>query len=313
MRIIEYRYPGALPADVGALAACLGFFDGVHLGHRLLIADTVARAEAAGLVSAVFTFPSESPMLKRGAARIYSTEQKLAIFEQLGVEVAVLCDFESVSALTPEEFVKNVLCRDLGVRIALSGEDFRFGCRASGDSDMLSRMIRSEGGEAVIHKMEYYELPSGRVQISASLIREYLSSAKPELAAVLLGAPYRITGRVSRGDGRGRSYGYPTVNTEIAEDSPLAHGVYHTEILLGGRVYTGLTNVGRCPTFGERVPHAETYILDFDGDAYGESAEISFIGYIREERVFESADELKREIDKNIKEVLARTGGGTCE
>ena len=310
MKIIEYKYPAAAVVGLAPLAVCLGFFDGVHLGHRALIADTVKRARSAGLVPAVFTFPSESRMLKRGAARIYNTEEKLSIFEELGIELTVICDFESVSALTPEQFVREVLCRDLGACLALSGEDFRFGHRAEGDSKALRELMKACGGEAVIRKTEYVRLKGGRVQVSATLIREYLSRGDVETAARLLGAPYRIRGEVSHGDGRGGSYGYPTVNTPISEDSPVALGVYHTRVSLGGRVYTALTNVGRCPTFGERAVHAETYILDFCSDAYGEIAEISFIGYIREERTFASADELKAEIDKNVKEVLARERKG---
>lgn len=310
MRVIEYKYPAAMGESSLHLAACLGFFDGVHVGHRALIADTVERARASGLVPAVFTFPSESAMLKRGSARIYATKEKLAIFEELDAELVVICDFASVSSLSPEQFVRDVLCRDLGVVLALSGEDFRFGHRAEGDSRALSELMRRFGGSAVIHRTEYVELEGRGVQVSATLIREYLSRGDVGTAAKLLGAPYRVCGEVSHGDGRGGSYGYPTVNTPISEDNPLALGVYHTRVKLGAKVYTGLTNVGKCPTFGERAVHAETYILDFCSDAYGELAEISFIGYIREERTFGSLEELKAEIDKNIKEVLLREGRG---
>lgn len=310
MRIIEYKYPAAVMPDFGPLAAALGFFDGVHLGHRALIRDTVERARASGLVPAVFTFPAESPMLKRGTARIYGTAEKLAIFEELGVELCILCDFDSVCSLSPQAFVGEVICRDLGVVLALSGEDFRFGRLAEGNSALLLRLMKAAGGEAVIHRTEYIDLPEGRVQISASLIRECLSRGDVGLAARLLGAPYRICAEVSHGDGRGRLYGYPTLNTPIAEDSPLALGVYHTRVVLEGKAYTGLTNVGRCPTFSERAVHAETYILDFCSDAYGKRAEISFLDYIREERVFDSADALAAEIDKNVKEVLERERKG---
>ena len=309
MRIIEYKYPSGAQHAQEARAACLGFFDGVHLGHRALILETVERANAAGLVPTVFTFPSETAELKSGAARIYSTEQKLRIFEQLGVGTVVICDFASVAGLSAREFVSDVLIRELGVRLALSGEDFRFGHLAQGDSAELSRLMRELGGDAVIHKTEYCTLPSGRVEISATLIRELLAAADVRGAVALLGAPYRIGGEVKGGLGLGRTYGFPTLNTDIG-DSPLARGVYHTEVRIGGRSYTGLTNIGTCPTFGERAMHAESYLLDFDGDAYGERAEILFIDYIREERTFGSAEELRSEIDKNIKELLGRRSGG---
>ena len=307
MRIIEYSYPKS-GVVLAASAVCLGFFDGVHLGHRALIASTVDVARERGLVPTVFTFPAETAALKSGADRIYTTEEKLRIFEELGVGAVVLCDFGSVSSLSPEEFVGKVLIADLGARIALSGEDFRFGHRAEGDSASLAALMRAAGLDAIAHKMERYELPCGSVEISATLIREYLSRGEVEVAAALLGAPYRISGEIRGGRGMGRTYGYPTINTELRSDI-LAHGVYHTSVRIGARAYTGLTNVGTCPSFGAREAHAETYLLDFSGDIYGEIAEISFLGYVREERVFESSEELAREIEKNIKDVLSRGSG----
>ena len=310
VRIIEYKHPCAARCMEKPLVLCLGFFDGVHLGHRALIADTVRRAEELGLEPAVFTFPAESMGLKRGVPRLYTTEEKLAIFEELGVSTAVLCDFSSVSSLSPREFVERVLSDELNVRFAVAGEDFRFGHRALGDSATLRAEMQRCGGDAFIHTMEHFDFPDGRVEISASLIREYLSCARPERAAALLGAPYTVRATAVRGDGRGHVFGYPTVNTELPEDSPLARGVYRTEIEIGGVGYVGLTNVGSCPTFGERTVHAETFILDFDGDVYGESVAISFLAYIREERSFPSADALRREIKKNVSEVLKETRGG---
>lgn len=305
MRIIEYKYPAATAVLNERTAVCLGFFDGVHLGHRALIRDTVERAAERGLLPTVFTFPSEARGLKHGVARIYGTVEKLRIFEELGVEAVVLCDFASVSSLSPSDFVREVLIKDLCAALALSGEDFRFGYRASGDSSELSALMREAGGEAVIHKMEHCDLPCGRVEISATLIREYLSRGEVDVAQKLLGSPYRISGEIVSDRKAGRGYGYPTINTELPDGTPLAHGVYHTNVKIGDKHYTGLTNVGTCPTFGERAPHAETYLLDFSGEVYGEIAEISFIEYIREERTFGSPEELALEIEKNIREVLS--------
>ena len=331
MKITEYEYNPATcasPADgksdgvkgksdaaadgtFGApLCAALGFFDGVHIGHRALIADTVSRARELGLRAAVITFPAEATGLRVGAARIYSTEEKLQIFRELSVDEVVLCDFSSVSGLSPLRFVSDVLVGDLGVRVAFAGEDFRFGHRAAGDSAELKRLMTDAGGDAVIHGMERVLLPEGETTASATLIREYLFSGKPRRAASLLGAPYKVSGRVERGDGRGHTLGYPTVNTELRPDVPLARGVYRTEVKIDGKSYTGLTNVGVCPTFGARILHAETYILGFSGDVYGKECEIFFLDYVRGERSFSSEEELRLEIDKNIKEISADTFGG---
>ena len=306
MRIIEYKYP-ANDVVCGPLVACLGFFDGVHLGHRALISDTVRCAAERGIESAVFTFPSEASGLKSDVPRIYTTEEKLRIFEELGVDVVVLCDFSSVFSLSASEFVSRVLYRDLGVRMALSGEDFRFGYKASAGSAELISLMRECGGDGVAHKMERYSLPEGSVEISATLIRSYLSRGDVRTAAALLGAPYRISAPVVGGLGLGRGYGYPTLNTDIGT-SPIKRGVYHTEVEIDGKLYTGLTNVGTCPTFGERAVHAESFLLDFSGDAYGCVAKISFVDFIRDERAFGSAEELRAEIDKNVKELLDKSG-----
>ena len=300
MRIIEYKYPEST-VDLPASLVCLGFFDGIHIGHRTLIADTVNRAREAGLLAVVFTFPAESESLKSGAARIYPTEKKLSIFESLGVDAVVLCDFASVASLSPESFVREVLVGSLGARVALAGADFRFGHRASGNSDMLRELMRLLGGDAVIHEMEYIDVPGGRVEVSASLIREYLSSGRPELAAELLGEPYTVSGITVHGDGRGGKNGYPTVNTELPDGSVLLRGVYHTEVRVGGKAYVGLSNVGTCPTFGEREVHTESFILDFDGNLYDTKARIYLIEYLRDERRFEDEKELilQINIDKN--------------
>ena len=306
MRVIEYRYGEGILSDVPATAVCLGFFDGVHKGHRALIRDTVSEARLRGLVPAVFTFPQETLGLKRGVPRLYTTEEKLGIMAELGIEVVYLADFASVSGLSPREFVYDVLVGDIGAELALSGEDFRFGHRASGDSTMLAALMSECDGDALIHKMERCDVGEGSVEISATLIREKLSLGKIADANLMLGAPYTLRASVVRGRGIGKTNGYPTVNTEVREDSPLALGVYHTEVIIDGKFYTGLTNIGKCPTFGERAVHAETYLLDFSGEVYGSELEIRFIDYIREERRFDSPEELRLEIAKNVAEIIGR-------
>lgn len=304
MRIINYTYPEDGKTIFSNCAAALGFFDGVHLGHRALIADTVKVARERGLVPTVFTFPSDCMGLKNGAARIYPTDEKLRILERLGIECVILADFRSLSGLSPDEFVERVLIRGIGCKVALAGADFRFGHRALGDAMSLKEKMRALGADCIIHKMEEYIFEGGeRVEVSATLIRSYLMGANPERAAELLGEPYRIRAKVTHGRGDGRILGYPTVNTEIPTDTPLARGVYHTKVNIGGELYTGLTNIGTCPTFGERVAHAETFILDFSGNLYGCEIELSFLEYIREEKVFLSKEELLAEIKRNIEQI----------
>lgn len=301
MKVTSYKLYDKLGFVPRAVA--LGFFDGVHLGHRALIADAVATAEREGFLSTVFTFPVESA-LKRGSPRLYSTEDKLEIFESLGVGEVVICDFDSVSGLLPDAFIEKVLIEALDTRIAFVGEDFRFGFGREGTSAYLSDKMASLERAVRIHEMLETDVKGrGRVEISATLIRELLSLGDVRAAAELLGEPYFISGVVERGRGDGHGLGYPTVNTKMGA-SPLKYGVYHTWVRVGSEEYRALTNVGICPTFAPREPHLETHILDFSRDVYGEGVRVEFIEFLREEMSFSSGEELTREIEKNIKQVL---------
>ena len=160
------------------------------------------------------------------------------------------------------------------------------------------------GRDARIVDIETYDLGEGRKEVSSTRIRSLLALGDVAGSALLLGAPYKLRSVVARGMGIGRTYGFPTVNTPMREDNPLRSGVYHTRVKIGEKIYTGLTNVGVCPTFGEREKHAETFILDFSESIYGEEIEILFVGFIREERKFSSSEELALEISRNIKIVM---------
>ena len=272
------------------LSVALGFFDGVHIGHRRLIERAVDAAERKGLASAVFTFPAESRGLKSSSARLYSTAEKLAILEELGVEYAIVADFSSLMNLSAKEFVHGVLIGELGARIALSGYNFHFGRGAKGDADMLSRLMTEAGCEALI-------LDEQRVDgetVSTSRVKELLSLGKLSEANRLLGSPLRHSTLVERGRGLGRGMGFPTINTKSYP--PLPRGVYATVVKMDGKFYTGVTNLGICPTFEEREPHAETLILDYSGDAYGKEVCIYFLEWLRDERVFESPEALREQV-----------------
>ncbi len=308
MQITEYRYGKVSPLMSKSVCA-LGFFDGVHLGHRHLIGEAVKIARARGFLSVVFTFPTEDMRLKSREARLYTTEEKIRIFDALGVDITVVADFGSVSSLSEVEFIRDVLCRDLGCVVAVSGEDFRFGKGATGDSDTLSRIMKSSGGEAVAIEMEHITLDDGtRVEISSSLIRAFLANGQCDRATALLGEKYHIRAVVDHGLGLGKSLGFPTLNTDIPTDSPLGRGVYMTEVEIDGVRYPALTNIGTCPTIMERQMHAETYIIGYDGDLYDREVTIYFTEYIRAERTFETKDALIDEVMKNIDEVKRRYG-----
>ncbi len=298
MKITRYSLGDSL-TDGKESAVCLGFFDGVHLGHRALIEECVRYAKENDLVPTVFTFPSECQKLKGGAPRIYSTEDKLSLLASLGIRHTVLADFESVAALSPQEFVTDVLIRDIGAAAAHSGSSFRFGYCASGDCSALAALM-AEYGRACF---TVGDVSHSGAPVSSTRIREALSAGNMPLAAELLGEPYFITGEVVHGDGRGHLFGYPTVNTELSDSGLLPSGVYRTELGIDGITYTALTNVGVCPTFGARARHAETLILDYFGDLYGRVLKIRFLEFLRGERKFASAEELLKTIKRDIERI----------
>lgn len=298
MKTVYYSYPAGKPV-LEKMCYALGFFDGVHIGHRKLILECVKRAHMLGLSAAVFTFPSESDGIKIGDKRLYSTRDKLYLLESLGIECTVVADFSSVASLSPEDFIKNVLIGELGCEFALSGEGFRFGARASGDVALLRRGLCDAGyGSDVVLDVAHGDTPA-----SSTRIREALANCDIGLANEMLSEPFFVRGVVEHGRGQGRVFGIPTVNIALPDGFLLPAGVYKTELDIDGRAYTCLTNVGTCPSFGERQKHTETLILGYSGDLYERELVLKFLEYIRDERMFPSAEELKKQIDSDIRRI----------
>ena len=289
---IDY-IPGRAVAPCASVVA-LGFFDGVHLGHRALIFAARERADALGLPLSVFTFPAEDADMKRSAKRLYGTEKKLALLASLGVDYAYVCDFSAVAHISAEDFVKQCLARELRAAVSACGFNFRFGHGAAGDAEMLGRYMRELGRESLTLPPLYLdeELYSSRA------VRTHLEKGEVERACALLGAPYALAGRVESGDRRGRTLGFPTVNIPLEENRLcLPSGVYATAVHTEMGDFPSVTNVGTCPTFGARELHVETHLCGFSGDLYGKSIEIGFLSRLRDEREFSSGEELIKQIN----------------
>ena len=294
MKIHEYKPNTKLD---GERVIALGFFDGVHIGHRRLIEKAISEAARKNAISSVFTFPAESGMPKNGTGRLYTTPEKLTIFENMGVDEVILADFASVKDLSPESFVSDTLIGDLGCRIAISGRDFRFGSGAMGDSLLLEKIMNSDGREVCTE--EDVTLHSRKVSTTA--IKEYLTRGMIDEANEMLGAEYFIISEVGRGRGVGHTLGYPTLNTELYGKAEfLRPGVYCSSVEVGERRLPALTNVGSCPTFEPRPPHAESFILDFGEELYGSRVKIFLHSYIREERRFDSPEALTAQIKTDV-------------
>ena len=301
MKIYEYT-PGT-KVGIGPSVVALGFFDGVHLGHRSLLNTAREAAKKRGLTFAVFTFPAEEGF--KGGGALYSTKEKLALLKSLGVEAVIMAQFESVSSISAEDFVRRSLIEDMSCRAAVAGYDYRFGRGASGNAELLRTIISECGGECIIED----EHRINGEKISTTKIKELLRHGDVHGAREFLGAPYSISSTVEHGNGMGSSLGFPTVNTEVdGKSSYLKRGVYRTATEIGKVRYNSITNVGTCPTFRERALHAETYIIDYSGDLYGKEIRIFFLGYLREEKTFSSEKELIMQINVDKNKAIKENG-----
>lgn len=279
----------------------LGNFDGLHLGHQELIKMVMKRARETGAVGMVVTFrphplkilaPEKCPPL----ISIY--EEKIALFEKLGLDVLVKIPFTlDFSAMSPEDFTRGILCDLLGAREIFVGYNYRFGKGRAGDVGTLKRLGKEYG--FVVREIEQISL-DGEV-ISSTKIRKLLAEGSVEHAARLLGRAYAITGVVVKGDGRGRGLGFPTANIAPKHSIIPADGVYAVRFFVREKFYDGIANVGMRPTFDEKRLTIEVHILDFDEDIYGEEISLYFLGRIREERKFKSPDDLVRQIASDIR------------
>lgn len=295
MRTVKYRLGDINP--VRGCVAALGFFDGVHLGHRALISYAVSEARKRHTEAAVFTFAyRDGP--KGECEMLTSEEERCALFESLGIDVCFVADFPELRTLSPREFVERTVIDGLGACAVAVGYNFKFGYKGAGNSYMLADIMREHGGEVRI----FEALMLDGAPISSTRVRLLLESGRTREACAMLGTPYFISGTVEHGRGDGRKFGYPTLNLPIAQSRvKMRRGVYLTRVKMGERFYTGLTNVGECPSFGKREVHAETFLTDFSGDAYGMEIKVYFIDFLRGEMTFASADELGEQIERDRK------------
>lgn len=279
----------------GKRVIALGFFDGIHKGHREILAKARREADRLSLPCSVFTFRAENKDFK--GDRIYSTENKLAILEKIGIDEVIVADFKDIRDVSAEDFIEKILLSELGCKAALCGEDFRFGRGAKGDVQLLKRVSEELGFGLIIQG----EVRADGEKISSSRIKKLLTAGEVKKAAELMGEPFFTTGTVKRGLGLGKGFGFPTVNTEIGRDEvSLLSGVYKCSCEARGKTYNALTNVGVCPTVGNREKHMETYILDCDEELYGEKIKICFLDFVRSERRFNSSKELIMQIKLDI-------------
>ena len=291
-------------SEHGSVVA-LGFFDGVHLAHRTLIAKAKDIAEQKKLRLVIFTFAGDDKLIKADSKRLFTDNEKLSLLEECGADLTVIANFTVFSGLAAENFVTDFLIRSLGAAVAVCGYNFKFGKGASGDSETLCKLMKSSGAEAEV--VEEYNVDG--VPLSSTYIRTLLSERRIREAAKLLGKPYFISGMVSHGLGLGKKLGIPTVNVELPSGRfVLPAGVYATVTAIGDKLFPSLTNVGVCPTFNERHIHTETFILNFNNDVYNENIRIYFVDFLRNEKKFSNAEELLMQINVDKTKTLKLFG-----
>ncbi len=283
-----------LPCRLENTAVCIGKFDGLHSGHRLLL-DSIRSYENMRKVLFTFSFP--------GTACLYSTEEKRDLAERLGMDVYIDCPFdESFARMTPQAFVEEILVKECGAGAVAVGEDFRFGHQRSGDVEFLRKCSDRYGFDLhVFEKKEMFGEP-----VSSTRIRKALKEGRIGLVNDLLGQPFFVYGEVCHGNQVGqRLLQMPTANQDPPPDKLLPpFGVYVSRVWVAGTSYTGVTNIGVKPTVsGEARPGVETHILDFDGDIYGEKIRVELYDFLRGERKFSELLELKQQMQKDRERV----------
>ena len=280
----------------------LGVFDGLHLGHQLIMRTVVERAHAVGAVPTVITFdPHPRAVLHPESAPplLQTFDQKIEAFGVLGIEQTIVIRFtKEFARIAAEEFLRDVIRDRLQAREVYLGRGFAFGRNREGTIDLLKEVSGRLGFEAE-------EVPEVRLRgqrISSSKIRELLAAGRVGLARRMLGRPYGVEGRVVRGRERGRTLGFPTANLHPQNRVIPRAGVYVTATLIEGTWRRSVTNVGTRPTFetSATAPSIETYVMDWHGDLYGDVVRVRFLHRLRAERKFESVEDLKRQIDRDI-------------
>lgn len=287
-------------------AVTVGKFDGFHLGHQSLI-SAVLREKEKGYSSCVVTFSTD---VDAERSMIYTKKEQQLLCDMLGIDVMAEYLFEDIKEMSAEQFITEILLKRLQARVVVVGEDFRFGKNRTGDVSLLKNLEETYGYRTVcIPKVE-----EAKQRISSTGIRDLLAKGAVEEANQLLGRPYAVFGEVLHGKKLGRTLGFPTMNLIPTMEKLLpAYGVYVTRTMVGGRLFDGITNIGRRPTVdSDGSVSVETHLFDYEGDLYGKQVEVRFLHFLRPEKKFSDVEQLKAAMHEdfaNAKGVLEKLSG----
>lgn len=294
----------------GATVA-IGNFDGVHRGHKAVIAAALARARALGKPSAALTFEPhpraffnpDEPLF-----RLTPEAAKLRLLAATGLDGAIVLTFNAeLAKLTAEDFVQRVLVDRFAISGAAIGFNFHFGANRAGSPDFLQAEGKRHGFAVDIVP----PLLDGGRPLSSGPIRAALAAGRLDDAAEFLGYPWFVSGTVIHGDKRGRELGFPTANLRLDPACALRHGIYAVRTAIAGRRYDGVASFGRRPMFDTGAVLLEIFLFDFAGDLYGANIDVAFMAWLRDEAMFASAKDLMRQMTEDsrlAREALARAG-----
>jgi len=307
MRII--RDPSSCPLECQGATVALGNFDGVHLGHQAILRHTVATAKASGGAAAVMTFephPREFFSKTHEKLRLYSFHDKVELLEAAGIEALFVMRFNrQLASVSAQAFVEGLLHKTLSVRHVVTGNNFAFGHNREGNTEFLDKTAATLG-------MGYTACPpvldALAQPISSSAIRTALAAGNTHKATALLGGPYAIAGHVQRGEGRGRTLGFPTANLSLDHLFKPRLGIYAVRVALDdGEWHDGVASIGVKPTFGTYKPLLEAHLFAKNGELYGKRLHVQLVEFIRDEQRFDDVEALKRQMEndcRKAKEIL---------
>lgn len=293
-----------IPVDIN-FGLTIGNFDGIHLGHQELLRSLKKDCAKKGLKFVVLTFNPHPQRILRSEHKHFllnTAEQRLSMIAEFGIDYFVELEFNrDVSTLTFEQFLEREVFFHPGFKAFFLGHDFSFGSNKEGTHQKVINFLHAKFG----NKFDVAVCPAYQWQdevVSSSLVREKLKSGQIELANQLLNRPFFLEGLVQRGDGRGKQIGFPTANMKINGECVIpSFGVYVTKTLCRGMQYQAITNIGVRPTFkNDFIPLIETHIFDFNQDIYGEIITVQFFAKLRDEKKFNSVNELLNQINQDI-------------
>lgn len=283
------------------IVLALGFFDGVHLGHQILLKETLRIGKEKKIKTGVMTFkahPLELIFKNYSPWLITTNEEKTAIIKDLGIDYVFINPFnDELMHLTPEGFIVDYLLKKYNVKAIVVGFNYNFGYKGIGTKETLIALGQKYNFEVSIVDSCLID----EMAVSSTFIRELISCGQVDTVKTFLSRDYFITGKVVKGKGLGRQFGIPTANIKLSKRRILPNaGVYYTHVIYKGKTYHGLTNLGYNPTFEQHPFSIETYIYDFSEDIYGKEISIIFKKKIRNEIKFENLEALISRIKSDI-------------